>query len=624
MEIKYLVGIDFGHGETTASFFNLNKQKKENEKTDFSELVDRLNIKDADSDEGKKVESCIFFNEITNKWDFPRNNKDFGNVSLTTDLKAPIYELNKKNNKRVAFEEFIKLVFIHIMKHNSELKYCAPNERNFFLCIACPSGWGKSDPKEIRKYGDFFRQIQVPMKWDEKQPNVMVNIPVEWVIKESDAAFFKFNNVAKGKSVLVIDYGSSTIDITYYNKEGIADCGPWGFAKGACRVEKEIIKYITEKYPETKKAITDLKMLINEKEKDDNKLGVNNVIVHYSKMNKEHYYENGDVIIYLDLKSSFIYSSANGRIFDGIEISNAELEIALKNYRMELEDILREVASQVQPQIVILTGGASRMPWFYDLAKEVFTSAEKITRDNNPSYVVSDGIVAYAYAKYKFDREFDKFAREIQGQFTDDVLKKYLDEAFTKGSMLFFLPELKKVLDKWACGHLRNYSNEVTLAYLVYSVNQINKNIIADNSEKILEKMNAEFNNVICNLLREGIDKIAMSVYGSKFRYNCSLSINYDFKNSSFGEEFDADMIERIRNKSDIFWDFLGMNKMGSNHSNELDKCKKFADLYYKEYESIHCTLSASTHAAMLPVVRNELNRILEEIREKGPFAIYR
>ena len=179
----YLIGIDFGHGETTASLYNTESRRG---------TVDRLHILDGSTLESCKVESAVCRNK-DGEWQFAKDITDYASPDFTLHFKAPMNEITPKNKE--AFAAFIRLVFEHILENQNFLQYGPNGERNFEIYVACPSDWKKENAKQIQEYKDFISGI----------------IPVDWIILESDAAYFKFKaepNVAQNfsdSSVLVID-----------------------------------------------------------------------------------------------------------------------------------------------------------------------------------------------------------------------------------------------------------------------------------------------------------------------------------------------------------------------------------------------------------------------------------
>ena len=92
--------------------------------------------------------------------------RDYALPEFTLHFKAPMNEITPKKEK--AFGAFVKLVFENILENQSFLSYNpTTGERNFEICVACPSGWGKEDANQIQEYKKFISKL----------------IPVDWIIK---------------------------------------------------------------------------------------------------------------------------------------------------------------------------------------------------------------------------------------------------------------------------------------------------------------------------------------------------------------------------------------------------------------------------------------------------------
>ncbi len=356
----YIIGIDFGYSETTASCINTN---------DSVRRLTWLHILDGDTAESNKVESAVCRDVDTGEWRFIKDFRDYSNPGFTTHFKAPMDEISTANNE--AFAAFIKLVYEHILSNNDFL-----TKEPFCIYAAYPAGW--SD--QIFENKEFLSKY----------------IPIEWVIKESDAIYYKFKIERIIQKPLIIDIGSSTIDFMLYESNGIM-CFNEGYKHGDSRVEIEICNYFRNNDPNFKEAEEEASTTCE-------KNGINwfNVVLHYVKNQKEYFYTNVLLNICLDLSNRRIDSTLKKRVFDGVVIDNKLLEdTILKNYKTILKHDMEHVKGIIgNPEAVVLTGSASRMSWLQNLVNDVFSDSE-IHRDNEPSYVVSDGIAWYGLKSFE-------------------------------------------------------------------------------------------------------------------------------------------------------------------------------------------------------------------------------
>ena len=421
----YLIGIDFGHGETTASFYSTNS---------INGTVERLHILDGQTPESCKVESAVCRNEKTGDWQFAKDIRDYALPDFTLHFKAPMNEITPKNKE--AFGAFIKLVFEHIVQNQSFLNYNpVTGERNFEIYVACPSGWGKEDASQIQEYKKFVSSI----------------IPVDWVFKAEQ----RFIDT----SVLVIDIGSSTIDFTAYGKD-VSKPSTDGRKHGASAVENVIFKYFEKNDSDFNKAKQESEPLCTQSH-----LNWRNAVTHYIKGQKEDYYTNELSILTLDLSNSLI-CNVKGRIFDVSVIAKEQLENEiLAPYRQTLlqdlnDEKLRLEKEQIGiPKIVVLTGGASRMPWLQKLVKDVFTESQ-VYRDSEPSYVVSDGVAYYAHALYQLKQNIKNVIADFWAEYDDDKLGEMISKQFNISLQSKQLPKIKAICDKFDKGELKYDAKE--------------------------------------------------------------------------------------------------------------------------------------------------------------------
>lgn len=414
--IMYIIGIKFGYKETAASFCNTDA---------VTGVVELLHILDSQTPESCKVDTAVCRNEKNGDWQFAKDIRDYALPDFNQHFIAPMNEITPKNKE--AFAAFVKLVFEYILENQSFLQYNPKTgERNFELYVSCPSMWCKKNSNQKQEYKKFISGI----------------IPVDFIVEESKAAYFKFKAESQfpESSVLVIDVGSERVDFTAYDGYGkLTLCE--GNKHGASAIEELIYKYFEEHDEDFNNAKREA-----EEKCTANKLNWRNAVVHYVKKQKEDFYtlENDDLT--LDL-SNVCICNVKGRVFDGNMLSKEQLEDEiLSPYRQTLlqdlnDEKLRLEKEQIGvPKVVVLTGGASRMPWLQKLVKDVFTESE-VYRDTEPSYVVSVGLAYYGLAIHesKIDSAINNLKTSIatafhqfnkQGfspMFTDYVLAKMQD-----------------------------------------------------------------------------------------------------------------------------------------------------------------------------------------------------
>lgn len=579
----YLIGIDFGHGETTASLYDTESRRG---------MVERLHILDGNTPESCKVESAVCRNKETGDWQFAKDIRDYALPDFTLHFKAPMNEITPKNKE--AFAAFIKLVFEHILENRNDLHYNPiTGERNFELYAACPSCWEIS---QILEYKKFISDI----------------IPVDWIIKESDAAYFKFNVEKKSdqnfsdSSVLVIDIGSSTIDFTAYDTNVPKTIPPYGEKHGASAVENLIYKYFDEYDANFKKAKQDAKVICA-----SHNLNWHNAVVHYIKNAKEYFYTNKSDVCLLDLSNRSIYYTVGSRIFDSYPLEKEQLEDEiLVPYRKTLfQDLNAEKLRLENKQIgthlvVILTGGASRMPWFQKLVNDVF-SASTVYRDIEPSYVVSDGIAYYAYAHYQLKPRVENVIAEFWAEYDDNKLAELIWEQFNVSLRNKQLPKIRAICDRFDAGELRYNANDFkelglpeypekngnccTAAFVPAMVEHNNRIINSVNGEisrDVNKSMNQQLKEALVKKLESAFRK---ALHGLVPNIMIKPEVNIDLKNVSIDSEWDINKI--IEMTQTIYSDIIFSGNIYKDRTSVSER-QRFSIPFYEEQKVVNVNLS--------------------------------
>ena len=372
MERKYYIGIDFGHGETTVSRVP----------GYGSDKVSQMKIRRTSDEKSKKVISAIC--KRNEKWSLVYGEDDFSSKEIREGFKDRVSRMSDTDKE--SFERFARLIFAEILANDDQLVYKSYEERNFELWIACPSGWTLSDPEAAKEYLEFFRN--------------RCGLPVDGCIKESDAAFFsKFEEYEDYNSVFVIDLGSSTVDYTTYSNSRIISEGCWGECLGAHQIEDILIDYIlsTKKHTDALKEIDQLR-------KNNNWKGdIKHAMSLYARLHKERHYINNTSGINFPIFYKDLYPFLDdSKLFQPVVaciISEENYCNLISSYCNQLLESFRNAALKLQrhditPDRIILSGGASQMPFVKKYVESVFGNI--VDRDNTPECVVSSGLALYA------------------------------------------------------------------------------------------------------------------------------------------------------------------------------------------------------------------------------------
>lgn len=368
---EFIIGIDFGHGETSAAFYDLKTQEK----------------KDLDILPGLKVvKSAVAILEQEGKETISIGDAAIQNAPLAKDFQIAFKKRPSDMNatERGRMVKFMKGVYAEILNCHPDYK-----TRNHVVYIARPS-----QDKFWKSEENAYLQIAED-----------AGLPVAGIQKESRAAYFRARTQPDSKidsyvkdGVLIVAFGSSTIDFTYLNSilsKPIDD----GCPCGASQVERTLLEYAMDKSSDY--AMEQFAQLYRNK-KDSIPY---NQILYQFRVAKEQFYSNPlmrDFRLALDFED--ITSS------DGSPISGSG---RFKISRQKVNDVLNEYIEQIKQEVVkfkeelkgqpvvgvFLTGGASRMDFVRQIFMEIFNLDEAhCPSDDNPSVIVSQGVAHLSYA----------------------------------------------------------------------------------------------------------------------------------------------------------------------------------------------------------------------------------
>lgn len=394
--ISYIIGINFGHNETTASYYDLQLN-----------CVKNL-ILDDKSTSTNKVESAIFRNVKTGEWQIARDFRDCNSPDFARNFIVPVNEMTYYKTKE-AFAIFVKLVFVQILKNQSFLCFNEQTgERNFEVYVSCPFGFVKDEASQIRDYKKFFTGI----------------IPIEWIISDSMATYFKIKEERRlsKSSVLLIDIDSLLINFVAYDENGkLTYCNDYRHGNSA--IENLIYEYFEKNDADFNKAKQEGEALCARSD-----ISWRNCVIDYIKRQKDGFYDMELSSLFLDLSNRQICNAnAKERVFDCFEILKGKLEIViLAPYRQtllnDINDVKHCLANEIigMPEVVVLTGAASHMPWLLRLVKESFPDS-CVYREN----MISVGLAYYGEAIHKMKPAMEELKTAIATVFHEFNLQSY-------------------------------------------------------------------------------------------------------------------------------------------------------------------------------------------------------
>lgn len=372
---EFIIGIDFGHGETSACYQDL---REKDEWKDLDILPGKKVIKSAVSIVQQEGEELVSVGQAAVE------NSSFSSEFRLAFKKRPS-EMSADDRRMMA--AFMRGVYQGILERNPDF-----SQRDHRVLIARPSN-DKLWAKEEKAY------VAIAEK---------AGLPVAGIQKESRAAFFRArtqpdskidNNVKKG--VLIVDFGSSTVDFTYLNKriqQPIDD----GADLGASEVELTLMQYAFA-HPQDDK----LAMFARCYGTDPHSVAFNKMLYLFRDA-KEQYYGNKLQRFALSWQYGTITSAEQKQMtgFGGIELGKADVQKALAGYIGRVEQAVRKFKDQKlkdqQVACVYLTGGASRMDFVREVFMRVFGLKDtQVPEDTDPSVIVSQGVAKLSYADWQ-------------------------------------------------------------------------------------------------------------------------------------------------------------------------------------------------------------------------------
>lgn len=409
---EYVIGIDFGHGETSADICNIQWQDN------YLKLLPPESIEIFNN--VNAIKSVLLIEELegeTNYFIGEQAISRFGSRKKQSAAKQSYYSYFKKApskmtpEERQVMESFMREVYLQIRRQRSEL-----TDTNHLVYIACPSNSDKWSDQEQIAYADIALSAGLPL--------ATIDGVGDGIIRESRAAFLKARNNPKSKSsikegILLIDFGSSTVDLTYYSThhtekpidDGGAECG-------ASNVEIRITDELKKTEPKIQEAI------------DANPSAATAVLLAVREAKEKYYSFDGE-----DMEISISLTKlTGGAVMGAIEkyYSDDEIIKILSEYIGEIRTCFEQYRDRyltnMPIKMIFLTGGASRMQFIQDLARDVFHYEGEFYRELNPSLTISNGIALAGRADLRsadlkgvLDKDIDEIGN--QNEFPNKVIE---------------------------------------------------------------------------------------------------------------------------------------------------------------------------------------------------------
>ena len=320
--------------------------------------------------------------------------------------------------------------------------------------VGCPSGW---DPQTQAAYAALLRDAGMKQVQVERESRGAFLAARDWLKVSVDTL---------SGSVLIVDIGSSTTDFTHVvnMEEKPEDFGSNVLGAGI------IDRIIFERWRSAQDNAADITTMFKEFPYLEAVC-----LLHCRKLKEKYFKTNrtAEEPVYLDERILFegktIPFSMELLDRDMDEIISTPIGEFLQQPNAELrklgwQDAFRKVLQNAQeqtaddpPQMILLTGGASRMSFVLRCCEEVFPSAE-VKRGTEPQYTIARGLALIG----RTGNKLEKFRKEIKHVLESGELQKAIQTASLKelidGIVNFLVPELERIILSafmdWRNGHI--------------------------------------------------------------------------------------------------------------------------------------------------------------------------
>jgi len=582
---QYIIGIDFGHGETSAAICELewNKSAGTSEKK-FRDI-------DMDRNAKKKVIVSAICKTPDGRYHIGNEAFEPDNLIEDTQLSVCFKQAPKQidGERELLMIAYMKTVYERILSYEENLK-----PGNHIVYIARPSGWVDENTKEL------YRQMAI-----------QAGIPLGGLTSESRAAIFYAMSPHVGfakvvsQGAIVFDLGSSTLDFTYLSDKAENPID-YGYDLGASAIEQTIydqlilptegVQEFVDIYPKYVDALRFKARLI--KEEAYSKDAETRTSLKFS-LDQVMSDECEDIEKYEDVDVKIKFKNVG-------ELNNLIEESV--NYLSRMKEAMIDYRDNhihgKKVHGVFLTGGASRMNFIIPLITEVFNLSEsqvKIDGDN-PSLTISRGIASLGVADAATDVLVSELERKIPSLVnTSELQKKLISvlaeeisdsswKAVESACLSFKTSQLNKSLE------MKDLENKIRLYMDLYKENDL---------PRIISKVFNKFLKVESDNVRIELNKIIS--YYAPGREIKSVVMNHISGSSAINDELNkmAENIAEICAKnttstiSKVLWAALGIflwgvfavlyyaikgviNYFRSEESKRKDLCKKIEE---KEFE---------------------------------------
>ncbi|MBE9212827.1 hypothetical protein IQ247_08990 [Plectonema cf. radiosum LEGE 06105] len=508
--ISEVIGFDLGHGETALAHIFVN----DTDKTSEPELLEIF--------AGKK-------NIITAIGYHPTRGILVGRSALKTKgiVESHITFKRKPSNdpeyQRV-MSDYIRMIY------ETQIEQGRIKGTESFFIVGCPSEWTK-DLAIVSAYEKLFSDA---------------GIQRVKVVAESRAAYI--HAVEKGivnmaqlrNSLIVIDIGSSTTDITFIDQNKNSIPIDLGRDLGASLIDKAILQRVINNFDHDKK--TELENIFSQYSylRNECELACRDTKEAYFA-EPENYQMAENYAPYQTVKISGIYfePEVDGNVMNeilntpivnlgsGLETWPAAFMNELIRLKQELEIRQQFGSSNDFSGAILLTGGASRMDFVQEICKKVFPQAS-LGLDKTPEYCIARGLARWGRVEIntsQFSQEVEIFCSDnIKPEVTKQIDSLY--EAIASALADSVINIIKRNFDSW-----KNRDHK-TVNNMKYAIDKDIKSLLqGENLSKLYGK---ETNQMLAKISQE----LRNDIKALEVKYNVpigKLGESFDLKNLTVG-----------------------------------------------------------------------------------------
>lgn len=535
--VKTYIGYDLGDGETITDLVTLTAEQAGN-RTNFKDMQ-MPGIKD----QGRAIPTAFAF-DVNGKMIFSEAilamPEEVKNVVVNfkrrpTDLlergagksEAELIEFLRKKSKWPSASEWKEgntdkmlnfknsvIAFTNAIFDNSDymerVRSAASSSEEIVFCVGHPTNWSDLD---IAIYKLIMQNSVLGAgKYADKKTSIVMEA-------ESRAAFLyskdlaAFGNLSKGSSVLLIDVGSSTIDLTAM----IAASNNYQYNSGSNYLGARSIDFIIRDwYLEQLKANpSDWSLYQSIKH---NNSSVTNALTLACRKAKEDVYTTGIGVIHFGLfRGVRIFADELDRLIEHTPIGNVLKEtielpaeechaMGSDSWKQLFRKFLMEKKNEmnrkgIKAGHIILTGSASKMTFVPKIILDVFSevSSNSLKYDMDPSRTISKGLALVGPSDEKskiFTQDINRLIDEKLPQIVESNIPALGSELGTIVSAVV-TPIIRNRIDDWKNGYIT-------------TINSMNRKIKEDCSEKNLMKAlehNKDYKTAIEKWLKDKVGK---------------------------------------------------------------------------------------------------------------------